>query len=155
MLSTLSFLVSASGFILLLALLGNLVDKEGKWAAALRNVTLLSAKISGILVALSLMIYTGKDTAGILSFSSIGVYVACLAIIWNSGKDLFAGSKLASDLSIIAAHKASEMQSNIAQKAAQISEQAAQKSNATSTGIAGETGSAQANSGSPTKPPGV
>ena len=131
MIEFLSFLIAASGIILLLTLVVGMIDKDGKWSDILRTVSLFSAKFSAIFLALFVMVFASKATFGILSFSTIGIYVACLAIIWSSARDLFGGSKLASNIAIIAADKASKLQTSMSEKAAKIAEEAKVKSDST------------------------
>ena len=126
-----SFLISASGIILLLTLVVGMIDKDGKWSDILRTVSLFSGKLSAIFLALFVMVMVSKDTEGILAFSTIGMYVACLTIIWSSAKDLFGGSKMASNIATIASDKASKLQTSMAEKASKIAEEAKVKSDST------------------------
>ena len=126
-----SFLIAASGIILLLTLGVSMIDKDGKWSEILRTVSLFSAKFSAIFLALFVMVIANTVTDGVLSFSSIGMYVACLAIIWSSARDLFGDSKMASNIATIAADKASKLQTAMADKASKISEEAKVKSDST------------------------
>ena len=126
-----TFLIAASGIILLLTLVVGMIDKDGKWSDILRTVSLFSAKFSAIFLALFVMVFASKATFGILSFSTIGIYVACLAIIWSSARDLFGGSKLASNIATIAADKASKLQTSMSEKASKIAEEAKVKSDST------------------------
>ncbi len=123
MLSLFSFLVAASGIVLLLTLVAGVLDKDGKWTSLLRTVSVVAAKASAIFLALFVMVIANEFTLGILSFTTIGIYIACLAIIWSSGKDLLGGSKLASDLSTIAVDQASKLQNKITEKADQIKQE--------------------------------
>jgi hypothetical protein len=126
-----SFLIAASGIVLLLTLIVSVVDKDGKWSGMLRIVSLFSAKFSAIFLALFVMVIANQFTLGILSFSTVGIYVACLAIIWSSARDLFGGSKLASDIATIAADQASKLQTSISEKASKIAEETKVKSDST------------------------
>jgi len=126
-----SFLIAASGIVLLLTLVLSVVDKDGKWSGMLRIVSLFSAKFSAIFLALFVMVIANKFTLGVLSFSTIGIYVACLAIIWSSARDLFGDSKLASNIATIAADKASKLQTSMSEKASKIAEEAKVKSDST------------------------
>ena len=126
-----SFLIAASGIVLLLTLVVGMVDKEGKYSEMLRTVSLFSGKLSAIFLALFVMVMVSKTTDGILAFSTIGMYVACLTIIWSSARDLFGGSMLASNIATIASDKASKLQTSMAEKASKIAEEAKAKSDTT------------------------
>ncbi len=124
-------LIATSGIVLLLTLVVSMVDKDGKWSGMLRTVSLLSAKFTAIFLALFVMVFANQFTLGILSFSTIGIYVGCLAIIWSSARDLLGDSKLASNIATIAADKVSKLQTSISEKASKITDEAKVKSDST------------------------
>ncbi len=124
MLSILEFLITMTGIALIVGIVGSYIDKDGKWVAIVRKVTLYGTRISPILLAVYVMLLTFEFTSGILSFSLIGIYVACGAIIISSAKELFGKSTFASDLATVASYKASKMQDDVARKAAQLADDA-------------------------------
>ncbi len=124
MVELLGFLLSLSGIALTAAIVLNTMDKDGKWAAMARKFTIYSSRISPMLLALYVMLITFSYSEGLLSFSIIGIYIACAAIIVSSCKELFGKSSFASDLVVVASHRASKMQDDVARKAASLAEDA-------------------------------
>jgi hypothetical protein len=127
MLTFLEFLLTASGVVLLAAIVGSVLDKEGKWGGIFTKTSLITTKISSIILALFVIIVTHQTTSGILAFSTIGVYLACIGIIFTSGKELFGNSQMVSNMAAIAAHKATQIQEDIAKQASRLAEEAKKK----------------------------
>lgn len=115
-------LVTFCGLVLLAGIALGFLDREGKMAPLLAKVTLFSSKISAMSLGAYVMYWTYTNSAGLLSLSIVGVYVACGAIIAASAKDLLGDSTLASSLAKVALHKAGKMQEQLAKQAAEITE---------------------------------
>lgn len=124
MLDFLSGLTSLVGVILLASLVLNLVDKEGKWVGLTTAMTLYSSKLCGIVLALLVINLTASFTHGGLSFSTIGIYAACVSIIWTSAKDLMMSSTLLENMVTVASHKANTLQADLAKKADELAKEA-------------------------------
>ena len=124
MYNLLQAILTISGVIIVASIFVPTFDKEKKWTPLIGMLASFSFKIAAICLAASEITVLYVISHGVLSFSIIGVYVACAAIIIASVRDLFSGSNFLTNLAVVASHKANQMQDEINRKAAEMAESA-------------------------------
>ena len=118
MVSLMQWLITAIGFITVgIVVLRSLSKEESPLVTALMPVQSVAIKIAGVAVVAYVILVTYLMSGGELSIRTIGMYVACVGILYSLFKDMAMKSSLLSDVHAVVSHKASKIQSSIAAQA--------------------------------------